>query len=106
MTAEFARIGIAFERVAAIDALDRPNLADMPQRTAYTHRLQLSGGEIACLFSHRACWSMIAENNYPYGAIFEDDILFSAKAGTLIVDDGWIPADADIVKLETTLMKP
>jgi glycosyl transferase family 25 len=34
MTAEFARIGIAFERVAAIDALDRPNLADMPQRTA------------------------------------------------------------------------
>lgn len=49
---------------------------------------------------------MIAENNYPYGAIFEDDILFSAKAGTLIVDDGWIPADADIVKLETTLMKP
>lgn len=102
MTVEFARIGIAFERVAAIDALDRPDLADMPQRTAYTHRSQLASGEIACLLSHRACWTMIAGGNDPYCAIFEDDILFSSKAGTLLADPGWIPADADIVKLETT----
>lgn len=102
MTAEFARIGIAFERVAAIDALDRPDLADMPQRTAYTHRLRLASVEIACLLSHRACWTMIATGNDPYCAIFEDDVLFSSKAGALLADPGWIPADADIVKLETT----
>lgn len=102
MTAEFARIGIAFERVAAIDARNRPDLADLPQRTAYTHRLQLAGVEIACLLSHKACWTMIAGGNDPYCAIFEDDVLFSSKAGILLADPGWIPADADIVKLETT----
>ncbi len=105
VTAEFARIGVAFERVAAIDARERPDIDGMPQRTAYTNRSELTGGEIACLLSHRACWTMIVEGNDPYCAIFEDDILFSVNAGPLLTDAGWIPAGADIVKLETTFEK-
>ncbi|MBZ9680795.1 MULTISPECIES: glycosyltransferase family 25 protein [unclassified Mesorhizobium] len=100
MTAEFARIGLGFERVAAIDARDRPDLALQRQHARYAVR-RLSGSEIACLHSHRACWAIIAQDEAPYGAVFEDDMVFSAKAGTLLADTSWIPADADVVKLET-----
>ncbi|WP_348645467.1 glycosyltransferase family 25 protein [Mesorhizobium sp. WSM4303] len=98
VSAEFARIGVAFERVTAVDARDRPDLAEMPQRKKH---LRMADGEIACLLSHRQCWSMIAAGDDAYGAIFEDDIVFADKAGPLLAGAGWIPADADIVKLET-----
>ncbi|WP_421914751.1 glycosyltransferase family 25 protein [Mesorhizobium sp.] len=105
MTAEFARIGVAFERVEGIDARARPDLDQMPQKVLYTKRLRLTGGEIACLLSHRACWMMIAGGDDPYVAIFEDDVVFSDEAGALLGHAGWIPADADIVKLETFFRK-
>ncbi|MGX7876465.1 glycosyltransferase family 25 protein [Mesorhizobium sp. ORM6] len=100
MIAEFARIGTAFERVAAIDARSHPELGQQPQHPMYGTR-RLLGSEIACLHSHRACWSILARDEAPYGAVFEDDVVFSANAGPLLADGGWIPADADIVKLET-----
>ncbi|KAA3448877.1 glycosyl transferase [Mesorhizobium sp. SARCC-RB16n] len=99
-TAEFARIGLGFERVAAIDARDRPDLVLQRQHALYAVR-RLSGCEIACLHSHRACWAIIAQDDAPYGAVFEDDMVFSAKAGALLADTNWIPANADVVKLET-----
>lgn len=105
MTAEFARIGVRFERFAAIDAQDRPDLALMPLRVRRKSTLRMTDAEIACLLSHRACWAIIAAGDDAYGAIFEDDIVFSAKAGALLADAGWIPADADIVKLETFFKK-
>jgi glycosyl transferase family 25 len=98
VTAEFARVGATFERVAAVDARDRPDLAEMPQGKK---RLRMADGELACLLSHKQCWSIIAAGDDAYGAIFEDDIVFSDQAGPLLADAGWIPADADIVKLET-----
>ncbi|WP_051355327.1 glycosyltransferase family 25 protein [Mesorhizobium erdmanii] len=100
MIAEFARIGTAFERIAAVDARSHPELAQQPQHPIYGVR-RLLGSEIACLHSHRACWSILACDEARYGAIFEDDVVFSANAGPLLADDGWIPADADIIKLET-----
>ncbi|MBA1139764.1 glycosyltransferase family 25 protein [Mesorhizobium neociceri] len=98
VTAEFARICVAFERVAAVDARDRPNLAALPQGKKH---LRMADGEIACLLSHKQCWSIIAAGEDAYGAIFEDDIVFADKAGPLLAGADWIPADADIVKLET-----
>lgn len=105
ITTEFARIGVAFERVEAIDARARPELDQMPQNLLYTKRLRLTGGEIACLLSHRACWMIIAGGDAPYAAIFEDDVIFSARAGALLGNADWIPADADIIKLETFFQK-
>lgn len=98
VSAEFARVGVAFERVVAVDARDRPDLAEMPQRKK---RLRMADTEIACLLSHKQCWSMIAAGDDAYGAIFEDDVVFADKAGPLLAGADWIPADADIVKLET-----
>jgi glycosyl transferase family 25 len=104
VAAEFARIGIAFERIAAIDAREHPDLMLQPQHAKYAIR-RLSPSEIACMHSHRACWAVIAHDEAPYGAVFEDDIVFSANAGALLADGGWIPADADTVKLETFFSK-
>ncbi|RWC85862.1 MAG: glycosyltransferase family 25 protein [Mesorhizobium sp.] len=104
MRAEFSRIGVAFERVVAVDGHSHPELEQQPQHPMYGPR-QLSSSEIACLHSHRACWSILARDEARYGAIFEDDVVFSANASCLLADSGWIPADADIVKLETYFSK-
>ncbi|MBZ9754742.1 glycosyltransferase family 25 protein [Mesorhizobium sp. ESP6-5] len=100
MTAEFARIGIEFERVAAVDARYRPDLDLQPHYASYAPQ-HVTSSEVACLHSHRACWMIIAQGEACYGAVFEDDIIFSANAGILLACAGWIPADADIVKIET-----
>ena len=101
VTAEFERAGMTFERVAAVDALARPDLASMPVRKRPVSGTRLTDGEIACLLSHRTCWSAIAAGDDAYVAIFEDDVVLSEKTGQLLGDRRWIPADTDIVKLET-----
>ncbi len=102
VTAEFDRIGVAFERIAAIDAWQRQDLSQVLMH-AGKMPWRLSGSETACLLSHRACWSKLAAGDDAYGAIFEDDVVFAAKAGPLLADGSWIPANAEIVKLETFL---
>jgi len=96
-TAEFARIGVDFERVAAIEGHQRPELASMSPSLALS--------EIGAFLSHRACWQLIAEGTDAYCAIFEDDVVFTKEAGRFLSDGAWIPADADIVKIETFFRK-
>lgn len=95
MTSQFARIGVPFERVAGLDAATG---GVMPTRT-------LNAAEICCYLSHRRCWQIIADGDDRYGAVFEDDVVFSANAGLLLGDDGWVPRDADVVKLESFFIK-
>jgi glycosyl transferase family 25 len=103
MHGEFARIGTPFQRIPAIDAGMRPELAgaDLPIDPFSGFRMTVA--ELCCFLSHRTCWEVIAAGNDPYCAVFEDDMVFcdGAGAGALLADHGWIPADADIVKLET-----
>ncbi|MGX8010461.1 glycosyltransferase family 25 protein [Mesorhizobium sp. ORM8.1] len=101
VAAEFERIGISFERIAALDARGRPELSSMQRLTKHRLQSRLTNGEIACLLSHKACWSIIAAGDDEHVAVFEDDVVFTSAAGGLLADAGWIPADADIVKLET-----
>lgn len=105
MKSEFARIGIQFSRIEAVDAESRPDLATMPLRAKRRTKIRLADTEIACLLSHRACWEMIAKGGDRHVAVFEDDLVFTTTAGALLRDTGWIPADADIIKLETVFQK-
>lgn len=97
MTDEFSRVGVAFERVAAVDGLKCPEIAGMSPH--------LSLSEIGCFLSHKACWQIIAQGEDAYGAIFEDDVILTETAGSLLADDGWVPSDAEIVKVETVFRK-
>lgn len=89
VTGEFVKIGIPFERVAAVDA------------NTVSLSCHLTRPEAACFLSHRACWQIIADGADRFSAVFEDDVVFSHDAGAMLSDDGWVPIDADVVKLET-----
>ncbi|WP_378947287.1 glycosyltransferase family 25 protein [Mesorhizobium sp. ANAO-SY3R2] len=97
----FARIGVQFERVEAIDG----NFLSEQQREAVTRsdgiREPLTHTEVACFLSHRKAWMMIAEGAEPYGTVFEDDLVVSGNAARWLLSHDWIPAGTDAVKLET-----
>jgi len=95
VTSEFARLGVPFERVPALDAN-----AGCP-----IHVPSLTSAEVCCFLSHRACWQIIADGADRYGAVFEDDVVFSRNAGPLLSQDNWVLRDADVIKLETFFTK-
>ncbi|OBP73595.1 hypothetical protein BAE42_10580 [Mesorhizobium loti] len=65
----------------------------------------LTETEICCFLSHRRCWKTIADGPDEHVAVFEDDVVFSQDAGSVLADDSWIPPNADIIKLETFLSR-
>lgn len=94
---EFARVGAAFQRVAAVDG---QTLKTFPR-----HPEHMSAGEVACFLSHKKCWELVADGHDEYATIFEDDVYLCARAAPMLTQDGWVPRDADIVKIETFLNK-
>jgi len=92
--------GLNLERVEALDArgtepavLDRcfekgGPLGEIPQ------------GDKACLLSHRQAWEMFLATTDSHAVFLEDDVRLSSRAAALLADDGWIPSDAAVVKLE------
>lgn len=100
VTNEFERHGMIFERIAAVDGKD-PAIAaaaqtTTPMRTGY----RISSSMYACLQSHRKTWQRLLDSGARHAMIFEDD-LHLAKGIAPYLDDGWVPEDADVVKLET-----
>ncbi|PZQ52397.1 MAG: glycosyl transferase [Rhodovulum sulfidophilum] len=98
MEAQARRLGVAMERLAAVDgrAISEEEYARLcPEGRGR----RLARGELACFLSHVAAWRLIAEGDAPYGAVFEDDVYVSDALAPLLTDTGWIPAGADVVKL-------
>lgn len=94
---EFEKIGIAFQRVSAVDGR---TLVDMPKYAPH-----LRTAEVACFLSHKKCWTAIADGTDDYAAVFEDDVVMDCQAAGLLSDENWVPVDADVVKVETFLNK-
>ncbi len=104
-------------RISAVDAgkLDEETIAAhyMKKYNSFNARffpnvlsgVGMSAGEIACFLSHRKCWQQIIQADDDYAVVFEDDVVFSEKAGAFLSDTAWIPVDADIVKLEVLTRK-
>ncbi len=102
MEREFSRYGLAFTRVAGVDG----RLLKQEELEAVTARVRrweipIPPAEIGCFLSHRKCLEIIANGEDEFAAIFEDDIILSHEAQKILSGSGWIPADADIVKIET-----
>ena len=57
-------------------------------------------GDKACLLSHRQAWEMFVAGGESHAVFLEDDVRLSASAAALLTSDGWIPANAAVVKLE------
>ncbi len=101
MTAEFARAGIPFTRISAVDAKD-PEVAAAARAVPLSvlEKARISPGAYACLQSHRLAWRRMLDEGQAHAAFFEDDVLLAPGLGFLASED-WVPPDADVVKLET-----
>lgn len=93
-------MGLSFERVSAIDVRDLSE-AEVKAVAGGASRDLLPSSAVACFLSHRKAWEIAANPTAAaHTAIFEDDIHFSGAAADFLSSDGWVPADADIVRLE------
>lgn len=94
--------GLQFERLEAVDGktLKEEEIARWSQRQP-DGSLCLSPSEVGCMLSHRHAWEKIAAMETGHAVILEDDIHFSAEAAAFLKSSEWIPADAEIVKIET-----
>ena len=77
-TIALRRAGMEFERVAAVDG--RQKSADVFRE--YNRKMArrqygrpLSGGEVGCFLSHRACVERFLATKEPYALVLEDDLL-------------------------------
>jgi Glycosyltransferase involved in LPS biosynthesis len=104
MERQFSEMGIATHRISAVTIEE---LSKKPNGIEFGNRMGRPwlDGEKATFLSHRECWKRIVEGNHDFGAIFEDDVHFSADAADFISEDTWIPPYIDVVKLETYLTK-
>jgi glycosyl transferase family 25 len=100
MTGRLSQLGLSCERVSAIDGrmLGEKDLAAV--RTTVRGWTPLSAAEVGCFLSHRKCWELIAAQKDEYGCIFEDDVVFSPHMSGFLSSSGWIPRNADVIKLE------
>jgi len=101
MQQAFDAAGISFTRISAVDghALSDSDIKRFQSREGYWG--WLTPGEIGCFLSHRLCWQTILDGDDNYAAIFEDDVLVGEEAEAILSSSAWIPADADIIKLES-----
>ena len=105
MTTEFAKAGIPFERIPAVDG-QNPDVAAAAARLPLStiHGARIGVGAYGCLQSHRLFWQRLIDSGDAWGMVFEDDLLLAPGMMGLLAEQ-WIPEDADIVKLETYLSK-
>ena len=94
ITRDLDRLGLEFERVAAIDARD-----------AEFHGLHLTKGEAACALSHCAALHMFLDTDHAAAMIMEDDITVSSDVKTLLGDTGWWPPFGMLFKLDNPRQK-
>lgn len=94
MRAQFEALGLAVERVPAVDgsAIDLAPYAGS----------KLGPGEIGCFLSHRAIWKKLVDSGEERALVFEDDVRLSAALPELLARKDWIPATAGVVKLDTS----
>ncbi len=104
MTERFRSLNLGIARVPAVDGRALPR-DQIEQFLLKRRSRRWNYGEIGCFLSHMNCWKALINSDEPYCAIFEDDAFLSSELTALLSGDRWIPADADIVRLETTFWK-
>ena len=93
-------LGLPFVRLSAVDGTD-PSIASEAERRHSTFTSgSLGPFAFACFESHRKAWHILVDGGDPYAVILEDDVVLATDFPKCLAK-GWIPASADICKLET-----
>lgn len=102
MAEQFQRLGIAFERVPAVDG-GRFNAAEVEEFARQRPGAPATSWPPAAMgafLSHARAWERIVSGGDSAAAIFEDDAHLAADVATLLASEDWIPPDADLIRLE------
>ncbi len=100
MQEQAAGLDLSLERVAALDA-GTADGGSVNRWFANAGPLgEIPAGDKACLLSHRAGWERFAASGDAHAVFLEDDVRLSQAAGPMLASDAWIPAGAEVVKLE------
>ncbi len=101
-TAQAARAGLTFERIAGVDgrSLDPAQLeAAIAPRYAFQ---PINPGEIGLFMSHRLAWQRLVDSGEAHAAVFEDDAVLSRCIARVLSGIAAQAPAADVIKLETT----
>ncbi|MES2823045.1 MAG: glycosyltransferase family 25 protein [Pseudomonadota bacterium] len=103
-TANFKRLGIEFERIAAVDGntFSELDFLAFTKHRPRTNNQTWRRGQMGCFLSHYLAWTKIASSSEHFTAVFEDDVHVSEDLKSILVDDSWIPDEIDIIRLETS----
>lgn len=102
MSDQLSGIGLLIERISAVEGREIPRkdlAALIPSKREWTS--EITPAEVGCFLSHKKCLEAIAAGQDNYSIVLEDDVLLSKRASALLLRTDWIPADADIIKIET-----
>jgi glycosyl transferase family 25 len=99
--AQGARLGLALERIPAVDGRAIPE-AERARLVPPDADPPLSASEVACTMSHMEAWRSIAASADPWGLVLEDDVFLAADLAAWAGDPGWIPPDAEVVRLASS----
>ncbi len=103
MAAQFAALGIPFERVQGFDgrAASEEEFQTFCRERVGKYDPWIRG-QMGCFLSHFRAWEITANAADPYTAIFEDDMHLSPSLKEFLETDSWIPGSCDIIRLETS----
>lgn len=96
IAATLDRLGVPFERVAAVDGSDPARLAGLPVEPSFG-RAPLRAGEIGCFASHVAVWRAVVDRGLAAAIVLEDDIV--PDAGFAEIAEALATVDFDFVRL-------
>jgi glycosyl transferase, family 25 len=96
------RLGLAVQRIPAIDGYEIVEEDLLKSCAPRRSGNRCTRFELAVYRSHALAWQAIVDSGDPFGVVFEDDIFLSDESPTFLRDPRWVPADADVVKLNAT----
>ena len=103
MSAQLDRLGIAAERIPAVDARLLAAQEEWEQRTNGNapewHVDDL--GAVACALSHCKAWGALLASRHPAALVLEDDAELASDLPALLESLDWWPAGVSLVRLET-----
>ena len=104
IAARLQGLSLDYTRIAAVDGAG----LSQAERDAFVAARPRDGrrgwrpGQIGCLMSHQDAWRRIAAGPAAWGLVLEDDLHISDSLPAVIAQVERLPADADVVRLEST----
>jgi glycosyl transferase family 25 len=101
MQEQFQRVGVELTRLPeAGKDLTEEDLEDFIRQRPLASRETWTRGFVCNFLSHSLAWERVASGEAGFAALFEDDVHIASDIATFLTSEEWIPADADIVRLE------